>query len=378
MDDGKYTTLLEALADVPDPRKRRGQRYPWRLLLVLISAALVSNQRNGRAIGQWVREHHDELAEAMGRAGKPMPSEATLRRALRAVDLARLEERLGAFTRGCQTPQEAASLQGIAVDGKEIRGARAHGRVVHLVEAVGHDGCVLNETAVSHKSNEITAAPRLLKGLDLRGKVVTVDALLAQRRLARQICQQGGHYLMVIKEDQPESWAAIKLLFEEPPEGTSAAETVVRTFSKGHGRREWRTLETSSALQEWLNWPDHRQVLRRTCRRLLLKTGELQEETTYAVTSLPRHDADAALLEGLWRGHWTIENRVHYVRDVTFGEDAGQAYRGSTPQALAALRNALLSLLRSLGWANIADALRHYQAKVTHALQLIGVPPIRL
>jgi hypothetical protein len=152
----------------------------------------------------------------------------------------------------------------------------------------------------------------------------------------------------------------------------------VHTFTKGHGRREWRTLETSSALQGWLKWPEHRQVLRRTCRRLLLKTGKLQEETTYAVTSLARHEADAAVLEGFWRGHWTIENRVHYVRDVTFGEDTGQAYRGSTPQALAAFRNALLTLLRSLGWANIADALRHFEANVAHALQLIGWLPNRL
>src|SRR5256885_493602 len=120
MDEGKYRTLVEALAAVPDPRKRRGRRYPGVRRLPL-----------GRA--------------------------------------------------------------------------------------------VLTQVAVSHKGNEITAAPRLLRQLDLRGKVVTMDALLAQRRLARQIHAQGGHYLMAIKADQPELLDALRLLFAEPPDGVSAA-----------------------------------------------------------------------------------------------------------------------------------------------------------
>jgi predicted transposase YbfD/YdcC len=345
----------------------------------LVSAALVSGQRNGRAIGQWVREHHDELARAVGRDGRALPSEATLRRAVRAVDVRQLEAQLAALNRG-RGPRRTARepWEGIALDGKELRGALAHRQPVHLVAAVRHDGTVLTQTRVSRQGNEITASPSLLRRLDLRGKVVTMDALLAQRRLARQIRAQGGHYLMVIKEEQPEVYAAIHLLFAEPPTGTSAAESVVHTTEKGHGRREWRTLETSSALHGWLDWPGHQQVLRRTCRRLRVVTADVQEETRYAVTSLTRRDADAAVLERLWRGHWTIENRVHYVRDLTWGEDAGQAYRGNTPHALAALRNAVLSLLRALGWANIADALRHYGAHVTDALRLIGAFPARL
>lgn len=379
MDARKYTTLVQALGAVPDPRRRRGQRYPWVLLLTLVSAALASGQRNGRAIGQWVREHQVELTRAVGWEGRALPSEATLRRAVRAVDVTALEEKIGAFV-GERRPRTRARprWEGIALDGKELRGALAHRQPVHLVAAVRHDGLVLTQTLVSRKGNEITASPRLLRRLDLRGKVVTMDALLAQRRLARQIRAQGGHYLMVIKEDQPEVFAAIRLLFAEPPSGTSAAETVVHTTDKGHGRREWRTVETSSALHGWLDWPDHQQVLRRTCRRLRVVTGEVQQETRYAVTSLSRQDADATVLERLWRGHWTIENRVHYVRDLTWGEDAGQAYRGNTPHALAALRNALLTLLRSLGWTNIADALRHYGAQVPRALQLIGALPARL
>jgi hypothetical protein len=286
MDQRKDTTLVEALADVPDPRKRRGQRYPWIFLLTLVSAALASGQRHGRAIGQWVQEHADALRQALDWRGRAFPSEATLRRVLRHIDLAALEDRL----RQLGEPRPAAPAppqwQGVALDGKELRGARAHGRIVHLVSLVRHDGTVLAQTAVADKSNEITAAPALLRGRDLRGQGVTVDALLAQQALARQIRQQHGHSLMVIKEDQPEAYQAIALLFAEPPEGVTAAESVVRTVDKGHGRLEWRTLEASAALADWLRWPGGRQVLRRTCRRVIVATGEVSEEGTYGSTSV--------------------------------------------------------------------------------------------
>lgn len=110
----------------------------------------------------------------------------------------------------------------------------------------------------------------------------------------------------------------------------------------------------------------------------MLKTGAISHETTYGITSLQPEQAGPVQLETLCRGHWTIANRVHYVRDVTMGEDANQAHRGHAPPALTALRNAILSLLRRLGWANIAAAFRHYGASVECALALIGALPARL
>ncbi len=118
--------------------------------------------------------------------------------------------------------------------------------------------------------------------------------------------------------------------------------------------------------------------MRRECERIMVKTGVVSRSVTYGMTSLARDVGSAAQLEGLWRGHWTIENRVHYVRDVTFGEDAGQAWTGSTPQVLAALRNVVLTLIRRAGWTNIADALRTYHASIQEALQLLGAIPTRL
>jgi predicted transposase YbfD/YdcC len=386
MDTPQYSHLLAALHDVPDPRKARGRRYAWPLLLTLIVAAMASDQRNVRAIGQWVAEHAEDLIAALAPPRGRLPSTATLRRALRAVDVPALEDRLARFVAGSAPPPPPdpapppAPWIGLAIDGKAVRGANRHGAALHLVGLVRHaDGVVLGEVAVADKSNEITAAPRLLAGRDLTGTVTTMDALLAQRVLAAQIRRQGGHYLMVVKANQPELYAPIALLFTAPPPPQAGdAAAAVTTHAKGHGRLERRRLERSAALTGYLVWPDARQVLRRTCRRVDPTTGELSEETTYGVTSLPPAAASPAQLEALWRGHWTIENKVHHVRDVTLGEDACQVRVGNAPQALAALRNGLLSLLRLLGWALIPDALRHYGAYVRHALALLTTSPPRL
>lgn len=391
MDAPQYRDFRAALNAVPDPRQRRGQRYPWAVLLTVIAAAVVSGQQGMRAIGQWVVEHAEELGPLLDLAPGRVPSTATLRRAVRAVDLAALEEHLATFVAAlpappppdagaAPTPPTPLPWLGLAIDGKAVRGANRHGAAVHLVSLVRHDdGRVLGQVAVADKSNEITAAPRLLARHNLRGTVTTMDALLTQRALASQILAQGGQYLMVVKANQPELLAAITACFADPPLPEPGDATAsVSTCDTGHGRVDLRTLERSAALNDYLTWPAVGQVLRRTCQRVTLKTGVIEEEISYGVTSLPPHDASAAQIEALWRGHWTIENRVHRVRDVTWGEDAGQVRVGHAPQALAALRNGLLSLLRARGWSQIADATRHYGAFAHRAIQLLSTSPVRL
>jgi predicted transposase YbfD/YdcC len=394
MDAPQYTNLRAALAAVPDPRRRRGQRYPWPALLTLIAAALVSGQQNLRAIAQWVAEHAAEVGPTVGLPPGRVPSAATLRRAVRAVDVAALEAQLAAFVAALPTAPPAGSEPervtppsavlpvgiGLAIDGKAVRGANRHGARVHLVGLVRHDdGRVLGQVAVADKRNELTAAPRLLAGWDLRGTVTTMDALLTQRALAVQIRAQGGHYLMPVKANQPELRRAIHTLFIQPPAplATDAADAAT-TRDKGHGRLEIRSLARSAALNGYLDWPDVGQVLRRTCQRVDLATGAIEEEVTYGLTSLTPAEATAAQVEALWRGHWTIENRVHRVRDGTWGEDASPIRAGHAPQALAALRNGLLSLLRACGWTQIADATRHYGAFAHRAVALLSSPPLRL
>jgi len=374
MDRVEYTSLVQAFEDVPDPRAARGKRYPWSLLLTLVSAALASGQTHGRGISQWVHEHAGDLQEALEWSLPRWPSEATLRRTVRDGDEAVLEQRVSALT--FPAPASTTPLHGQAIDGKVVRGAMTHGQPVHLVALVHHSGMVLAQTVVPAKTNEITAAPLLLGGRDLTGTVTTMDALLTQYALAEQIRRQGGDYLMVVKDNQPELLEAITTLFVDPPWLTQErvheyAQT--RTIEKGHGRLETRTVEASPSLTAWLDWPDVGQVLRRTCRRVHQRTGDVQKQVTYGITSIPFNPHAVHHIETYWRGHWSIENRVHHIRDVTLGEDRGQAHTGATAHTRAILRNMILNLLRARGTTHIADALRHIAASPRRALALIGV-----
>jgi predicted transposase YbfD/YdcC len=386
MEQPNSTTFIDQLERTPDPRRARGRSYEWRVLLALISAALVSGQATPRGIAHWVREHKQALLAQLRPAKGRLPGASTIYRVLRKVNRGQLETQVAVHNQalddddavtGGVTAVNGELLRGQAVDGKAVRGANKHGATLHLVSLVRHEsGCVLNQCAVATKSNEITAVPRLLAGRDLRGTVTTMDALLTQRALAHQIGAQHGYYLMVVKENQPALYAQIALLFNVPPVPARPGEllTYSHTERSGHGRLETRTLEASTALTGYLDWPDAAQVMRRTCQRVILRTGEVSRETTYGITSLGRDLAQPVHLETFWRGQWTIENKVHYVRDETLREDRGQTHTGSAPQALAALRNGIISRLRYRGWNNIAEALRHYGASVQQALRFIGWP----
>jgi predicted transposase YbfD/YdcC len=348
------------LADVPDPRQARGKRHAWSLILILIGAALLSGPRNVRAIGQWVAERRGGLVELLRPPQGRLPSTPTLRRALRAVDVAALEQRIAASARQAPAPAPRGWI-GQAVDGKAVRGANLHGAQVHPVSLVRHgDGVVLGQVRVADKGNEITAAPRLLTGRDPSGTVTTTDALLTQRGLAAQIRQQGGHYLMVVKANQPARYTAIQRLFTEPPVPLASDCVAPRPHTEqGHGRLERRTLARRAALNDYLDWPGVGQVRRRTDRAVDLATGTVHHEVTYGLTSLPPQQATGAAVAARWRDHWTIEHRVHSPRAAPLGEDPGPVRVGHAPQALAALRNGRLNLLRRQGWVSSAAAPRH-------------------
>ncbi|MHB0871673.1 MAG: ISAs1 family transposase [Chloroflexota bacterium] len=210
-------------------------------------------------------------------------------------------------------------------------------------------------------------APELLGSVDLRGVVVTGDALYSQRELCRQIVDSGGEYLLVVKDNQPTLREEIATLFADPPVEPS----VVVQRNRHGGRREVRRLEASSALNEYSDWPHLAQVCR--IEREVTCKGEVTREVAYLVSSLWPHEAGPRRLLELNRGHWGIENRLHYVRDVTLGEDASQVRSGSAPQVMAALRNTAIGLMRQNGVRNVAEALRRNAAHPEEAIALLGL-----
>lgn len=177
--------------------------------------------------------------------------------------------------------------------------------------------------------------------------------------------EKGGHWLFRLKGNQPELHAAVALLFEHPV----SPPTIVRQRNRHGDRLEVRQLEVSSDLSEWAQWPGLAQVGRLTCLRW--RKGESKVEASYIITSLSPEQATPAQLLHLVRGHWGIENRLHWVRDVTFDEDRCQIRTGAAPQVMAALRNLVIGLFRLSGARNIAAALRTHAWYAPRAIALV-------
>lgn len=378
MDLPQYSSVLELLADLPDPRKPRGKQLDWTFIWLIIFAAMLHNHRGAAAIAQWAVCRKDALILAFQPTKARIPSESTLRRAIQQVDAAMLD-RLVARLNSPPDSSLPPSLVGYSIDGKHVRGAGAHGQSTILVSLVEHHSArVLAQTSVTKKQHESHAIPSLLEGRDLRGCVITLDAGLTHPKIAQQIREQGGDFLMVVKGNQRQLHDELRWYFVEPPLPCERPWQTVTTSNKDHGRLETRTLTCTDELDEYLKWSEVRQVLRRACERITVKSGKVTEAVSYAMTSVRASKASAAQLADLWRGHWTIENRRHYVRDVTMGEDGCQMYVGAAPKALASVRNALISLLRRDGWKNIAEGMRHYSASLPATLQLLGLSSSRL
>jgi predicted transposase YbfD/YdcC len=210
---------------------------------------------------------------------------------------------------------------------------------------------------------------RLLAGVPLAGQLVTGDALYCQRSVCAQVLTAGGDYLLTVKANQRALAAAIRQrLATAPPLHLSLAVQEDR-----HGDR-WESRQLVAVLPGASpgDWPGLAQVFRLT--RTVQQKGETRVQERLGITSLSAERAEPALLLTLRRGHWRIENRLHWVRDVTLGEDASQVRRGAAPEVLAALRNSVLALLRLTGVSNIAAALRRYAWQPGTALRLLGLP----
>jgi predicted transposase YbfD/YdcC len=367
--------LIEVLAEIPDFRSKQGKRHPLAAILALMCSALLCGYRSYTAMAEWGRNYGACLTRALGFT-RQSPCAATLHTVLRHVDREELEAKLGAWAEGLlggrQSPQDVA--EGIAVDGKTLRGSQKQGAPgVHLLSALGHRlGVTLAQRAVADKTNEMPVALDLLRQLVLAGRVVTMDALLTQRQIAQQIVEAGGDYVMVVKANQPQLREDITTVFALPSIA-GESRTVAETVDGGHGRIEQRRLQTSDVLVGYSDWPGLAQVFQLERQVIRKKTGEVREDRVAGVTSLPPERADAVRLLGLVRGHWHIENQSHWVRDVTFDEDRSQVRCGNLPQVLAALRNTVIGLMRQAGHTNIAATCRRFAAQPALALALMGI-----
>ncbi len=371
-------SLYEFLSRLHDSRHARGVRYALVTVLIFILLAKLAGQDRIYGISQWVKHRQEPLAVAFHLATPRAPSPQTYSRLLgRVIEIEEFEHLVREYF--ASQPRAGRSVA-IAIDGKTLRGTlragESQGR--HLLAAyLPQEGWVLLQVEVATKANEIVAAPRLLKSLDLRDKIVTGDALLAQRELSIQIVEAGGDYVWTVKDNQPQLLQDIQTLFAPEPvvKGFSPAShddfRIAQTVDKGHGRLEQRTLTASSALQGYLDWPYAAQVFRlvRRCERLA--DGQVTTEVVYGVTSLPAAEASPQRLLHLVRNHWQIENGLHYRRDETLREDWCHLRVGEAPRAMALLNNLVVGLVLGQGKKNLPAARRHYDAHLDEALALL-------
>jgi len=370
-------SLYDQLDNLKDRRDPRGVRYPLAIALVFIILAKLAGEDEPHGFAHWVALRKQLLCEALHFQRGSVPHEITYSRILgQAVDVKELQQTVSEFL--LATANAAPGVE-INLDGKALRGTIPAGQTqgLHLLAAYLPDaGVVLMQMEVGAKDNEISAAPRLLKAIDLQGKVVTGDAMFAQRELSRQVIEAGGDYVWSVKENQPSLRAEIESLFEIE-EGQTALKPMpndlrrAETTDKQHGRLERRRITTSSLMAGQVDWPGLAQVFRIEREVEEVTMGRKRCETVYGVTSLSDGQATAERLLKIVRKHWMIENGLHYRRDWTLREDYCRLRRGEAAQAMAVINNLVVGLALRQGFKYLPDARRKYNAQPLEGLKLI-------
>lgn len=360
--------LQRVLAELPDPRRRQGVRYPLVSVVLVSLMAMVCGCDDAEAIEAWGRHHERWLSTFLDLPHGP-PTQDVVLAVFAALSPPAFSSVFAAWAAFLRTRLEPRGKH-VAVDGKTSRRTwdRAGGKTaVHTVSAwLCEEGLILGQHKTGEKSNEIRAIPELLRLIDIRGATVTVDAMGCQTEIAETITKAGGDYLLAVKENQPTRSAEIQAAFNDALDRAArpldqpaplALESAVAT-DKGHGRIETRTLHLCRDLS-WVTcaprWPRLSFIAMAVSERTDLATGATSCERRYFIGSDER--ATAEQVATLVRRHWSIENELHWVLDIGFNEDQARQRSGHCASNFATLRHMALNLVkhvpgRRLGIAN--------------------------
>ena len=371
-------SLYAEFRQLKDSRKARGKRYPLEMILILMVLAKVCGEDRPSGIAEWVKHRMEWLCEALQLAWKRMPHRSSYERIIeQVVNWEELEQLVSRVLRGKRYFGKQVL---VAMDGKVLRGTLNEKQEgVYLLAAyLPDEGIVLMEVAIQGKGQEIEAAPQVLKSIDLRDKVVMGDALHTQRAVSIQIVEAGGEYVWFVKGNQPQLEENLRLWFGPDPDPIPGQSyppkdfETARKVNKGHGRIEQRTLIVSSQLKDFLDWPYQEQVFKLERRLFYVKTGEVEEQIVYGITSLTREEISPHRLLQMTRSYWGIENGLHYRRDVTLHEDQTRLTRKNAARVMACLNNLVLGLLiGKLKYRYLPSARRFFAAHPDQALALL-------
>jgi predicted transposase YbfD/YdcC len=388
--------LLECFAAVPDPRDPRGIRHSLPCVLALCTAAVLCGHTAIEDVTAWVHAAPQEVLTAAGArrnalGARVAPHPETVVRIFTALGAQGVAHHAGAYLARRAHPGPVTFplagpgwLPAIAVDGKAVRGAAGEdGLIPYLLAAVTHgSGLVLAERLIGPKTNEVPEFAPLLRELNeyfpLAGYVITADAGHTVRAHARLICKLGAHFVFTVKQNTPR--------LREELDALDWARVPVQhaTEEKGHGRRERRTIQVMDAPDSAkARFPQVRQIAlveRYVTRTVRVKKGKRWVKkqvksaiAVFIITSLDAREAAPVHIAGYVRGQWTIENKVHYVRDVTYREDSSRVRTGPRPRIMATLRNLAIGLIRQAGYTKIAATIRKIRHDTALLLAILGL-----
>jgi predicted transposase YbfD/YdcC len=358
-----------------DRRAARGVRYPLVAILTIAVLAKLTGANQVRDVAEWARHRQRELCALFSLERPTMPHPTTWSRILGdAVEPEALTRATQAVltTVASEVPERGSGQ--VVLDGKPLRGPIPTGQTqgVHLLAAYRpQEGVVLLQVEVGAKENEISAAPRILQQLDLRGMLVSGDAMFTQRDRCVSMVQHGGDYLLPVKENQPTLYTDIDTLFDPVAIACAGGEaaTDVRTATtveKSHGRLTERTITVSSLLNDDSPWPYLAQVFR--LEQQVTQRGTTTTEVMDGITSQPPEVASPERVVQQVQTHWQIEPGLHGRRDGSLQEDRALVRRGQAPHVQAALNNVVVGLFLKHQYANMAAGRRELDAIINRAL----------
>lgn len=420
-------SFYRGLEQILDGRKARGKQYPLPLLLTLICLAKLAGETTISGVVDWTRNRAGLLRQQLDWV-RGFPTNSTYTYALARTDAEQVVQVIAQVLIRARAEQEeekgSRAISQLAMDGKAMRGTwsqekkeqekkRAeekkqkkqeaakgkkgkkksqeqtgaasstehpeeeptevleHGPSVHLLSLYEcRSGIVLAQRSIGRKENEISAAAALMHPALVKGRLISADAMHTQKKWCAAVIAFGGDYLLFAKGNQPTLWQDVHDFFTDPdPEREEWEQS--QQVHKGHGRLEIRHIWTSTQMNEWFEpqWAGIEQVFE--VHRQVRSAGKTHEETVYGLTSLTRHQANADRLLTHIQTHWHVENRLHWRRDVTLGEDACRVRQAGAPPVLAALNGAVLGLMDFLDVANVAKQMRYFDAHPSAMISLL-------
>jgi len=331
--------LLTCFADMKDPRIERTKRHLMDDILFISIAAVLSGVESWDEMEEYGKKKQPWL-ETLLSLPNGIPSHDTFNRFFAALDPDEFEDR---FLKWVKTLCESTDGEIISIDGKTIRGSRGQGckTATHIVSAwADKNELILGQVKVENKSNEITAIPRLLDALLLKGSIVTIDAMGCQKTIAKQIVKKQADYVLSVKDNQQELLEDIRDSYSILP-----ANDYYEYVDYDHGRIETRKcsiLTDLSLVFSSNKWPKLNSIVKMERERYFKATGKSESETQYYISTL----SDARLIEKCIRKHWGIENKVHWILDVAFNEDMSRKRDGNAAQNFSSLNRIAINLLR--------------------------------